>query len=338
MRTDPMFEIEAKSHAEVLRELDTYTVCASDPPWSGLAGRVPPPLRLVTAGNMDIDHLEALLATEPDSLVVVGLGGGSALDTAKFIAWRTGKDLVQIPSIASVDAAFTDAVGVRVGGNVKYVGEVVPKRVIVDLDLITAAPARLNRAGIGDILSCVTALEDWRLSAERGEGVEWDRGLADLGAQLVDELVEHAGEVGAASPAAILWMISAYQRIGAACRAAGHSRFEEGSEHFLAYCFEARTGARLAHGELVALSVVAMARLQNRNQDLVSGVIERSGITANPLDLGIDREQFVASLLDLAGYVRQQHLDFSVIDLVEIGDSDATSMWDAVTRLPRRAS
>ncbi len=44
---------------------------------------------------------------------VVGLGGGSALDTAKFIAWKTGKRLIQIPSITSVDAGFTDAIGVR---------------------------------------------------------------------------------------------------------------------------------------------------------------------------------------------------------------------------------
>ena len=112
--------------------------------------------------------------------MVIGLGGGSALDTAKYVTWKTGKPLFQIPSITSVDAAFTDAIGVRIDQRVRYIGHILPQRVVLDIDLVRSAPPRLNRSGVGDILSCHTALYDWRLALARGVGAAWDETAAAL--------------------------------------------------------------------------------------------------------------------------------------------------------------
>jgi ribosome silencing factor RsfS/YbeB/iojap len=139
---------------------------------------------------MDVAHLDSVVeglaaSTGPDELAsatVVGLGGGTALDTAKYVAWRTGRPLVQVPTITSVDAGFTDAIGIRDLGKVRYVGTVVPELVVLDLPLIRSAPPRLNRAGVGDVLSCHTGLFDWRLATEHGTTHPWHTGLAALGA------------------------------------------------------------------------------------------------------------------------------------------------------------
>jgi glycerol dehydrogenase-like iron-containing ADH family enzyme len=96
--------------------------------------------------------------------------------------------LVQIPTITSVDAGFTDAIGVRSEGRVRYVGTIVPEEVVLDIELIRSAPARLNRAGIGDVLSCHTGLHDWRAAVGAGEGVAWNDAGADLGLTLLAEL------------------------------------------------------------------------------------------------------------------------------------------------------
>ena len=176
---EPAFE--ERSALEVLAGAGRYTVCINEPPWSAIAPHVPAPVRVIDASNMDIDHLEGLLVDDPDSDTVVGLGGGSAMDTAKFLAWKNGKRLVLIPSITSVDAAFTDAVGVRVQRKVRYVGRIAPDLVVLDVDLVRSAPARFNRAGVGDILSCHTALWDWQYAVTRGKGVGWDVEAASLG-------------------------------------------------------------------------------------------------------------------------------------------------------------
>lgn len=330
------FPLEEADAIATLRRIGQYTVAVGDPPWSELSRRVPAPQRTVLAGSMELDDLEELVADEPDGGSVVGLGGGSALDTAKFLAWKTGKPLVQIPTITSVDAAFTDAVGVRVDGRVRYVGQVYPERVVVDVDLIRSAPPRLNSAGIGDILSCHTALHDWRLATERGEGVAWDVELARLGTGLLAELEEHADDVAAGSARGVRFLSSAYQRVGTACSRAGHSRFEEGSEHFLAYAYEHRTGEHHIHGELVSLCVVAMAHLQGNRPQWVCDLVERCGTWAHPGDLGIDEEAFKAALLDLRRYARGERLDFSVADTEVVDAELADEIWAVVTSLVRR--
>ena len=184
--------IEERSISDVLAGIGRYTICANDPPWSSVAARVAPPARVIIVASMELAHLESLVAQEPDSDTVVGLGGGFAIDTAKFIAWKTGKRLIQIPSITSVDAGFTDAIGVRSDGRVRYIGRVLPEYVALDIDLVRSAPKRMNRSGVGDILSCHTGLWDWRFAVDRGEGAPWDAAAASLGRQLLVELDERA--------------------------------------------------------------------------------------------------------------------------------------------------
>jgi len=326
------------SHREVLDGVSSYTACVSEPPWSTLSAGVRPPERVILVKNMDIDHLESLIEAEGDSDVVVGVGGGSALDTAKFLSWKTGKPLFQIPTITSVDAGFTRDVGVRVKGNVQYIGAVIPETVVVDVDLIRTAPPHLNRAGIGDVLSCMTGLFDWGLACERGEGVAWDADLAALGEELLMELEGSADEVADVTSDAVRWLAGAYRRIGAACMQAQHSRFEEGSEHFLAYSYEFHTGDQQIHGELVALCVVAMAALQTEGEERAVSIISRSGARAHPADLGIEREMFARAVIDLPDYVRRQDLDYSVIDVTPIDHRVADRLWSSVSALPRRAA
>ena len=56
--------------------------------------------------------------------------------------------------------------------------------------------------------------------------------------------------------AGIRSLMELHREIGWRCHDLGHARFEEGSEHFFAYCFEAVTGRTIMHGELVVLGVL----------------------------------------------------------------------------------
>lgn len=329
----PLAELDA---VEVVAGLGPVTICANDPPWRSLAGRLPAPVRVVLAGDMELASLDEVAAAEPDgSETVVGLGGGTALDTAKYLAWRTGKRLVQVPTITSVDAGFTEAVGIRVNGRVRYVGRVMPELVVLDVPLVQSAPARLNRAGVGDVLSCHTGLFDWRLAADAGEGHPWREDLAALGRALLGELTAAADDIAAVSADGVRFLASAYRRIGAACAAAGHSRFEEGSEHFWAYALEHATGAHHVHGELVALGVTLLAHVQGNDPEWVVGLVTRAGTCANPHDLGIAEADGARALIGLAAYARAEGLDVSVADLRPPGAEAAAAAWRFAELLPR---
>jgi glycerol dehydrogenase-like iron-containing ADH family enzyme len=114
-----------------------------------------------------------------------------------------------------------------------------------------------------------------------------------------------------------------------------HSRFEEGSEHFLGYSYEHATGAHPMHGELVAMCVVAMSALQDNDPDRAREVVARSGVSAHPLDVGMTGGEFAAALRELPEFVRRERLDFSVVDVVTIDEATVDRLWRIVNALPR---
>jgi len=331
------FEVIEATAIDVLAGLGRYTIAVNDPPWSAVAGSIPPPVRVIDAWEMELSHLDRLVAEDVDCDVVVGFGGGTALDTAKYLAWRTGRRLVQIPTITSVDAGFTDAVGIRDSGRVRYVGVVRPESVVLDLDLIRSAPLHLNRAGIGDILSCHTGLFDWRLAVDAGHDPPWRHDLGDLGRVLLGQLADAAPDIAAVSTDGVRFLADAYRRIGAACAEAGHSRFEEGSEHHWAYCYEHRTGAHQVHGELIAFAVVAMSVLQGNDPEWAADLVARTGCRAHPDDLGITREQYVDALVELPDYALAEALDitFATLDRPAIDLTAVSESWELVCSLPK---
>ena len=332
------FECVERSAVETLRELGRYLIAVNDPPWSSIADRVPAPVTVVPSHDMELAKLDLDVEHTADdgAEVVVGFGGGTALDTAKYLAWKRGLPLVQIPTITSVDAGFTDAIGVRSEGRVRYVGTIVPEEVVLDIDLIRSAPAHLNRAGIGDVLSCHTGLHDWRAAVDAGEGIAWDDTAAELGESLLAELDSVIVDIRECTPEGIRWLADCYRRIGAACAALGHSRFEEGSEHFWAYAYEHATGAHHVHGELISFAVVALAHVQDNDPEFAHLVVSGAGVRAHPDDLGITREQFVGALVGLRAYSHAEGLDVGVADLTDITIDDANAAFDFASSLPLR--
>jgi glycerol dehydrogenase-like iron-containing ADH family enzyme len=290
------------------------------------------PDHVVVAGAMEQAALDETAARVAESGIeaVVGIGGGSAIDTAKYVAWKSGLPLWQLPSIASVDAAFTQPVGVRVGGRVRYLGSAVPQLVAFDLDLVLAAPERLNRAGAGDILSCHTGLADWRLAAAQGRAVPIDDTLVARAEGWLAGLDEHATVVAAAGEEGVRYLISTLGEIGTACDEAGFSYFEEGSEHYFAYCLEYLTGLRIVHGELVALGILAMSIAQDNDPAGVEHLLERLGLRYRPAELGIDAAAFRRVLAELPAFCASEEFPPSAAGSLDGDGRAAIERWPSL--------
>ncbi|ACL16134.1 glycerol dehydrogenase [Methanosphaerula palustris] len=88
--------------------------------------------------------------------VVVGVGGGKALDTAKGVAFYERGPVISVPTIASTDAP-TSAIAVTYTEDHVFDGNILlpqnPELVLVDTDVIIQAPVRFLVAGMGDALS-----------------------------------------------------------------------------------------------------------------------------------------------------------------------------------------
>ncbi|MDR6208253.1 glycerol dehydrogenase [Paraburkholderia graminis] len=120
---------------------------------AGLAGE-----RILFPGECTKPTINALsveaAAHEPD--VIIGLGGGKTIDSAKGIAANLDTAVVICPTIASNDASTSRLIVLydeahRVAG-VEYLKSN-PVAVVVDTEIIAQAPARFFAAGIGDTVS-----------------------------------------------------------------------------------------------------------------------------------------------------------------------------------------
>ena len=88
--------------------------------------------------------------------VLIGMGGGKTIDTAKITADRTGIPVIVVPTIASTDAPCSGcAVIYSEGGVFEAVNyqKMNPQVVLVDTHIIAHAPTRFLVAGMGDALS-----------------------------------------------------------------------------------------------------------------------------------------------------------------------------------------
>jgi glycerol-1-phosphate dehydrogenase [NAD(P)+] len=268
---------------------------------------------ILEPSSLDETALETLVRNLPDVDRVVGLGGGVAMDAAKYVAWRSGRRLTLAPAIVSVDASVTNSVAVRRAGRVEYVGFVVADLIIADLDVISRAPARLNRAGVGDLLSIQTGRVDWALGASTGR-IAFDAAADAAAARVLAELYGLADEVAAVTDHALERVIRSYAIVNALCLDVGHSGPEEGSEHYFAYAAEALTGRSFVHGEIIGLGVVLMSWLQHGDQAGAAAFLDRCQVAWRPEQLGFDHATLEAILLRLPAFVREAELPWSIVD------------------------
>ena len=269
------------------------------------------PAVLIVNSDMREHALEALAASRPHVDRVVGVGGGSACDTAKFLAMRWRLPLVLAPSILSVDAWLCRSIAVRRHGRVQYVGDVRVERRLVDFDLIRAAPTALNRAGIADVISIASALGDWRIAHEEFSE-EMDQGIYDEAAGIVETLMSEAESLRRMDQAGVRAVVHALAHEVTLCENWGDARPEEGSEHFLAYCLENITRAHYIHGRLIALNVLVALRLQRDRAafdlDRIKDFFDRIGLEYAPAAQGIIRKDYARALEAVSMYTRDENL------------------------------
>ena len=317
--------------ASHLNSLGDYILITHKEPWEIIKKDVTnQPKIIVEAKELSKKYLDNL-ATEIPGVHVVGLGGGSAMDTAKWVHWRRQLPLTLIPSIPSVDACFTRMSALREQGGVIYDGDAVPDLVLVDFDLFRAAPKSMVTSGIGDVLACHTAWFDWKYAHEKGmDEFGWNSESPAISLRYLAELADCASGVKAQTDDGLRRLMELHRDIGWRCHEMKHARFEEGSEHFFAYTFEEVTGRTIAHGELVSLGVLVMSKFQGNNFEGAKEIIEKAGTRHKLVDLGISTEEFLDSVRRTQTFSIEQKLWFSYAQTIDFSDISDEAILESV--------
>lgn len=247
------------------------------------------------SGRLEQAAATAGTIIEEGVTTTVAVGGGRVIDTVKLAAARSGVDFVSVPTTVSNDGISSPVASLvgKDGTRCSHAART-PCGIVVDVGAIGSAPPASIRAGVGDLVSNLTACLDWRL-ADR-EGHEQYDAFAAMIAESAARPILDLEELSSSASHAVV--AEGLLLSGLAMAAAGTSRPCSGAEHLISHALDAQLGSRAAlHGEQVALGclVAAAAHEWSQTPELLR-TFRRLGLPTCPEDVAITREQLVAAV------------------------------------------
>ncbi len=290
------------------------------------------PEAVVEATTLDGERLDEICRAAPAADRVIGLGGGTALDGAKYAARKLELPLVVVPTILSTTAYVNSLIALRRDGRHSTVEGPPADLVLIDLDVLMQGPRAMNVAGLGDLLSCHTAIEDWRLAWRNGvTDLAWDPRAVGQASLLIDSIAQHADEFQAMTERAIRLLVQMHVEIVDICAALGHERVEQGSEHFLCHTIERRTGRPFLHGQIIGLGIDVMSQLQGNGHVFITQLMQEVGLDFSPAAVGVSRAELADGISALRAGATELQPWPTVIDYVELDRSQIAELLDART-------
>lgn len=234
----------------------------------------------------------AIDAFRPD--FVLGVGGGRVVDTAKLAAARRQAHVVTIPTQLASDAICSPvAIILDHDRHQHSVGAQMPAAIIVDMGVVGSAPARTWLAGLGDLVSNLSAVKDWRRAHET-HGVEFDD-FACLTSEAAALLViEDDADLAADDYRQKL--IRGLILSGLAMEMAGSSRPASGSEHLISHALDEILPSPGTHGLQVAVGAIAAGLIRGEDIGRQLAFYRSVGLPMTPADLDISVDDFLAAV------------------------------------------
>ncbi|MGT2929627.1 glycerol dehydrogenase [Streptococcus dentasini] len=286
------------------------------------------------ASENEINRVVAI-AKEDQSNLIIGLGGGKTIDSAKAIADLLDLPVIIAPTVASTDAP-TSALSVIYtdeGAFEKYIFySKNPDLVLVDTRVISRSPVRLLASGIADGLA--TWVEARAVMQKNGETMAGaSQTLAGLAiAQACEETLFADGLKALASCEAQV-VTKALENVVEANTLLSGLGFESGglaAAHAIHNGFTALEGDihHLTHGEKVAYGTLTQLFLENRSEEEINKYIHFYQAIGMPTTL---EEMYLgqASYEDLLRVGEQATIDTETIHQMPFAIT-ATNVADAL--------
>jgi glycerol-1-phosphate dehydrogenase [NAD(P)+] len=213
--------------------------------------------------------------------LLISVGGGKVLDVVKRISLKLDVNHVSIPTIISNDGLISP---ISVLTNDKNESQSLPGNmptgVIIDLDIISDSPKQYLQAAAGDILSNMSATNDWIYAH-----INNNESINDIAFQLsrmsAHSLI-HSSNVDLNSKNFQKMIIQGQVNSGIAMALSGTSRPASGSEHLLSHAIDYK---KMSEGTLHGYQVGVLSLFSLYLQDKLK---KEHVLYAKTLDLSVN--------------------------------------------------
>lgn len=199
----------------------------------------------------DVDILKNVCDKDRYDLIIA-VGGGKVLDAVKRVSYLTNINHLSIPTIISNDGLISPISVIKnKSGKTESIPGMMPMGVIIDLDIIQNSPIEYLRAATGDILSNISATNDWVLALQKDKADINDIGF-HLSRSAANALL-HFKDIDLRSKPFLRIVVQGQINSGIAMSLAGTSRPCSGSEHLISHAIDfLELSPKILHGTQVA--------------------------------------------------------------------------------------
>ncbi|NIO45171.1 MAG: iron-containing alcohol dehydrogenase, partial [Candidatus Aenigmarchaeota archaeon] len=239
-------------------------------------------------------------------------GGGRIVDAAKMAAKKSNIPFISVPTAISHDGIASN----RAVLEIYSAPAVMPTGILVDSDIIIKSPYRLTAAGFGDMVSKLTAVEDWELSNDEiGEYIS--EYAATINRTAADLVIRSAKSIKNLEKKGLENLIEALVFSGIAMAIAGSSRPASGSEHMFSHALKELYPKKTSlHGEECAVGSILCSYLHNMDWPRIVEALKVVGAPTNNEELKIPREIIIKALSEAKNIRKDRYtiLDYKDID------------------------
>jgi glycerol-1-phosphate dehydrogenase [NAD(P)+] len=239
-------------------------------------------LAWIEVADNDVESAARLFAGLPTDLsAVVGVGGGKALDAAKYVAYLGKLPYFAAPTSLSNDGFCSPQSSLTIRGKRRSLPAAIPFGVVVDTAVCGAAPRLLTLSGVGDLVAKLSAVHDWKQAFHQtGEPVD------DFAALLSDSSTRAFLSHPRFDEHGIRLLATALLLNGIAMEICGSSRPASGSEHLISHALDALSARPRLHGLQVGVATYIVSCLQGVNVDRIGALFDATefweAIAADP--------------------------------------------------------
>jgi len=232
------------------------------------------------------------------SNLIVGIGGGRSVDTAKLISYNLSIPFVSLPTAASHDGMASPFVSVKSDKPHSIVASA-PMGVFVDIDIIKKAPSKLLASGCGDLIANIIAVKDWQLGHKKTKEYygRYAADLAMMSAKIVMENSSEFAKKGLDERVIVEGLISA----GVASCIAGSSRPCSGAEHLFSHALDKIAPGIGLHGEKCGIGSIMIAKLQGQDWKKIIKTLKDVGAPTTAKQIGLKSDMIIEALMIAQG-------------------------------------
>ncbi len=243
----------------------------------------------------DMETVEKVQDDTQNFDFLLGVGGGTCIDAAKFASYKQDKPFISVPTAASHDGISSARAAIKGEGRKASVQAHAPVAVFADTLIIRDSPSRLMAAGCGDMVANYTAVLDWELAREENGDYysEYAAALSNMSAKLV---AENADVISKEIEESARKIIKALISSGVAMSIAGSSRPASGSEHLFSHILDQIAPEPALHGEQCGVGTLMMMNLHGEDWRPIKEALETVGCPTTAEELGIEPEYIVEGL------------------------------------------